>query len=125
MSKSIRLKDQRAEQDLFQQRAIVAGIVMVLALGAVIARLVWLQVVRYDYYVGESQGNRIKVEPIPANRGLILDRNGLPLATNTPSFQLEVTREQISDLDRTLAALAEINLVESSDIPRLRRDIRS
>lgn len=125
MSKSIRLKDHRAEQDLFQQRAIVAGIVMVLALGAVIARLVWLQVVRYDYYVGESQGNRIKVEPIPANRGLILDRNGLPLATNTPSFQLEVTREQISELDRTLAALAEINLVESSDIPRLRRDIRS
>lgn len=125
MSKSIRLKDHRAEQDLFQQRAIVAGIVMVLALGAVIARLVWLQVVRHDYYVGESQGNRIKVEPIPANRGLILDRNGSPLATNTPSFQLEVTREQISDLDRTLAALAEINLVESSDIPRLRRDIRS
>lgn len=125
MSKSIRLKDHRAEQDLFQQRAIVAGIVMVLALGAVIARLLWLQVVRYDYYVGESQGNRIKVEPIPANRGLILDRNELSLATNTPSFQLEVTRERISDLDRTLAALAEINLVESSDIPRLRRDIRS
>jgi penicillin-binding protein 2 len=125
MSKSIRLKDHRGEQELFEQRAMFAAIVMVLALGAVIARLVWLQVVRYDYYVGESQGNRIKVEPIPANRGLILDRNGLPLATNAPSFQLEVTREQVADLDATLAGLAALNLVESADIPRLRKDIRS
>lgn len=125
MSKSIRLKDHRAEQELFEQRVLVAAILMVLALGAVIARLVWLQVIRYDYYVGESQGNRIKVEPIPANRGLILDRNGLPLATNVPSFQLEVTREQVPDLDATLAALAAINLIESADIARLRKDIRS
>lgn len=125
MSKSIRLKDHRAEQELFEQRVLVAAILMMLALGAVIARLVWLQVIRYDYYVGESQGNRIKVEPIPANRGLILDRNGLPLATNVPSFQLEVTREQVPDLDATLAALAAINLIESADIARLRKDIRS
>lgn len=125
MSKSIRLKDHRAEQELFEGRALVAAVVMVLALGAVIARLVWLQVVRYDYYVGESQGNRIKVEPIPANRGLILDRNGLPLATNAPSFQLEITREQISDVDATLARLAELKLIESVDLPRLRQEIRS
>lgn len=125
MSKSIRLKDHRAEQELFEQRAFIAAVVMVLALGSVIARLVWLQVVRYEYYVGESQGNRIKVEPIPANRGLILDRNGLPLATNAPSFQLEVTREGIADLDATLAALAELALVDRADIPRLRKEIRS
>src|ERR1044072_1653738 len=125
MSKSIRLKDHRAEQELFEQRALVAAVVMVLALGGVMARLVWLQVVRYEYYVGESQGNRIKVEPIPANRGLILDRNGLPLATNAPSFQLEVTREDIADLEATLAALAELDLVEPTDIPRLRKEIRT
>ena len=124
MDKSIRLKDHRAEQELFERRALVAAILMVLALGAVIVRLVWLQVVRYDYYVGESQGNRIKVEPIPANRGLILDRNGLPLATNAPSFQLEITPEQVLDLDATLTALAALNLVEKADIPRLRKDIR-
>lgn len=123
-SGSIRLKDLRAEQELFEQRAMIAAIIMMLALGAVIARLVWLQVVRYDYYVGESQGNRIRVEPIPANRGLILDRNGLPLATNTPSFQLEVTREQVPDLDATLAGLAEIDLIDGADIARIRKDIR-
>lgn len=125
MSKAIRLKDHRAEQELFEARALFAAVVMVLALGAVIARLVWLQVIRYDYYVGESQGNRIKVEPIPANRGLILDRNGLPLATNAPSFQLELTREQVTDVDATLTQLVELELIESSDLARLRKEIAS
>ncbi|HEY0680780.1 MAG TPA: penicillin-binding protein 2 [Steroidobacter sp.] len=125
MSKSIRLKDHRAEQELFEQRALFAAVLMVIALGAVIARLVWLQVVRYDYYVGESQGNRIKVEPIPANRGLILDRNGLPLATNAPSFQLEITREDVADLDGTLERLAALKLIDSTDLARIRKDIRS
>ena len=37
MSKSIRFKDHRAEQELFEQRALVAAVVMVLALGGVMA----------------------------------------------------------------------------------------
>ena len=95
MSRSVRIKDHQAEQHLFERRALAAAIIMVIALGSVIARLVWLQVVRYDYFADLSQGNRIKIEPIPPNRGLILDRNGQPLATNAPSYQLELTREQV------------------------------
>ena len=98
---------------------------MVLAIGAVMARLVWLQVVRYDYFVELSQGNRIKVEPLPPNRGLILDRNGVPLATNAPSYQLELTREQVPNVDETLTALNAIGLVDAADIPGLRREIRN
>ena len=49
--------------------------------------------------------------------GLILDRNGLPLATNAPSYQLELTREQVEDLDATLAGLAELDLIDKADIP--------
>jgi penicillin-binding protein 2 len=108
MSRSVRIKDHHAEQRLFEGRAAAAAVIMLVALGSVIARLVWLQVVRYDYFADLSQGNRIKIEPIPPNRGLILDRNGLPLATNAPSYQLEVTREQVSDIDATLIGLAQL-----------------
>ena len=121
---SRRIKDQFLEQRQFAQRAVGAAVVMLLAIGAVMARLVWLQVVRYDYFTELAQGNRIKVEPIPPNRGLILDRNGIPLATNSPSYQLELTREQVPNLDTTLAGLSEIGMVEAEDIPRLRREIR-
>jgi penicillin-binding protein 2 len=124
MARSVRIKDHHAEQQLFEQRAIVAAIIMLLALGSVIARLAWLQVVKYDYFADLSQGNRIKIEPIPPNRGLILDRNGLPLATNAPSYQLELTREQVPDIDATLRGLAALGLVENADIPNLKKEIR-
>ena len=75
MLRSVRIKDHHAETQLFEQRAIAAALIMVIALGLVIARLVWLQVVKYDYFSDLSQGNRIRIEPVPPNRGLILDRN--------------------------------------------------
>lgn len=125
MSRSVRIKDHHAEQRLFEGRAIAAAVIMLLALGSVIARLIWLQVVQYDYFADLSQGNRIKIEPIPPNRGLILDRNGLPLATNAPSYQLEVTREQVTDIDATLVGLAKLGLLDNADFPSLKKDIRS
>jgi penicillin-binding protein 2 len=125
MVRSVRIKDHHAEQRLFEQRAVIAAVVMLVALGSVIVRLVWLQVVRYDYFADLSQGNRIKIEPIPPNRGLILDRNGLPLATNAPSYQLELTREQVTDIDGTLSGLSSLGLLDNADIPAVKKDIRS
>ena len=50
MSRSVRIKDHHAEQRLFEGRAIAAAVIMLIALGSVIARLVWLQVIQYDYF---------------------------------------------------------------------------
>ncbi len=125
MARSVRIKDHHAEQRLFEGRAIAAAVIMLIALGSVIARLVWLQVVQYDYFADLSQGNRIKIEPIPPNRGLILDRNGLPLATNAPSYQLELTREHVTDIDATLVGLAKLGLLDNADFATLKKDIRS
>lgn len=125
MLRSVRIKDHHAEQRLLEQRALIAAVVMLLALGSVIARLVWLQIVRYEYFADLSQGNRIKIEPVPPNRGLIFDRRGLPLATNAPSYQLELTREQVEDIDATLRGLSGLGLLAESDIPGLKKDIRS
>lgn len=124
MSRSVRIKDHHHEQQLFERRALAAAIIMAIAVIAIVSRLIYLQVVKYDYYVQESQGNRIKIEPIPPNRGLILDRNGQPLATNAPSYQLELTREQVPDLDETLKRLAALGMFEADAIPALRKDIR-
>jgi penicillin-binding protein 2 len=124
MSRSVRIKDHHYEQQLFERRALAAAIIMAIGIVAIISRLMWLQVVKYDYYVQESQGNRIKIEPVPPNRGLILDRNGQPLATNAPSYQLELTREQVADVDATLKGLAALGMFPVEDIPTLKKDIR-
>ncbi len=122
--RSVRIKDHHAEQRLFEHRAVVAAVIMLIALGMVIARLIWLQVVKYDYFADLSQGNRIRTEPIPPNRGLILDRNGLPLATNAPSYQLELTREQVADLDETLQGIVALGLIDKEAITTIKRDLR-
>ena len=57
-----RIKDQWREQRLFEQRAIFAGVVILLMTGALLARLAWLQVLRNDYYSELAQGNRVRVE---------------------------------------------------------------
>ena len=84
-----------------------------------------LQIIRHDYYTELAQGNRARLEPIPANRGLILDRNGAVLAENQPAYQLELVREQVPDLEQTLKALASLDLIPADELDDVRRLIRS
>lgn len=125
MATSIRIKDHWAEQRLFLRR-VIASLIMVLVLsGLVFARLTQLQVAGYEYFSAQSQGNRIRLQPVPPTRGLIFDRNGKVLAENIPSYQLELVPEQVPDIDDTLTRLAELELIEAERISSLRELIRS
>jgi penicillin-binding protein 2 len=94
-------------------------------LSALAARLVYLQVLRHDYFSELSQGNRIRIDPVPPSRGLVLDRNGVLLALNRPSYQLEITREQTPDLDDTLARLIDLGLLPAEEHDRMLRTIKA
>jgi penicillin-binding protein 2 len=125
MYRSVRIKDHYAEQQLFLRRVILTGSVIALAICLLIGRLIYLQVVKYDYYLYLSQGNRIRNEPLPPNRGLIFDRNGIALGLNAPSYQLEMIREQVADLDATLNSLVALKLLDNAEVPALKREIRN
>jgi penicillin-binding protein 2 len=125
MVNTVRIKDQQQEQRQYLRRsAIAAALVGVFAL-LLLARLVLLQIIRYDYYTDLSQGNRARIEPIPANRGLILDRSGNVLAENQPSYQLELVREQVPDLDATLKSLVKLELIPADELDDVRKLVRS
>ncbi|RPI12749.1 MAG: penicillin-binding protein 2 [Lysobacterales bacterium] len=125
MAGSNRLKDHWAEQRLFGRRVLAASIVILLLLAALGTRLFYLQVVRHDYFSDLSQGNRIRIEPIPPNRGLIFDRHGEALALNRPAYQLELVREQTPDVEDTLARLVGIGLLPEEDVERTMRAIKA
>jgi penicillin-binding protein 2 len=121
-----RIKNYFAENRLFAVRSIVAGVIAGVLLLAVAGRLFYLQVLRHDYYSTLSQGNRIRTEPIPPSRGLILDRHGVVLADNLPAYQIELVREQVGDnkaLDATLTLLTNIGLLRSEEVANIRRTI--
>ena len=119
------IKDVHSERRLFLSRVIVASVVSIVLLGLVIARLVQLQVVNHELFAEKSQGNRVRIEPVPPIRGLVFDRKDRVLAENLPAYQLELIPEQIADIDDTLKRLATINLIEFEDIPRIKDLSRS
>ena len=125
-SRQSRIKNFIAENRLFTVRSIVAGVFAAVLLLAVAGRLFYLQVIKFEYYHGLSQGNSIRTEPIPPSRGLILDRHGVVLADNMPAFNIELVREQVGDgkaLDATLAQLVKIGLLRTEEVSNIRRTI--
>lgn len=125
MAGGVTIKDHQKEQRFFFRRSAVAAVVIAALTLVLIGRLVLLQIVRYDHYMDLALGNRARIEPIPANRGLILDRNGKVLAENQPSYQLELVREQVPDLEQTLQGLVQIGAIPADELDETRRLIRA
>ncbi|MCJ7558322.1 MAG: penicillin-binding protein 2 [Gammaproteobacteria bacterium] len=125
MIENITLKDHWREQRTFVARIIIGAIIGLVLIGLVVARLVNLQVTNYEHFSALSKGNRIRIEPLPATRGLIYDRNGQIIAQNMPAYQLELTREGVQNVDETLARLVSMDLLHTSDLNRLSGLIRS
>ncbi len=125
MTRRSHIKDQWKEQRLFGGRVIAAAIFVVALILTTVARLTYLTVFRHDFYTEASQGNRVRFEPLPASRGLILDRNGAVLVDNEPAYQLELIREQVPDLEATLRRLVEIGLIARDDLDQVRRTVLS
>ncbi len=123
MAYGARIKDHGAEQRLFLARLIFALIFIIGLAVVVVMRLVQLQVAQYDYYSAQSQGNRIRLQPVPPTRGLIFDRNGRVLAENQASFDLVLTPEQVPDLAETLQHLVAAGLLAADDLGDIRAEI--
>jgi penicillin-binding protein 2 len=116
----VAIKDYLFESHLFVQRSVQALVFAALLIAILIGRLVYLQVLAHEHYITLSDDNRIKILPLPPNRGLIFDRNGIILADNLPSYRLEITPEQVDDMQATLDGLAQ--LVTIRDVDRKRFD---
>jgi penicillin-binding protein 2 len=123
----VRIKDHQREQRIFMQRSLAAALVIGAMVLVLLGRLVVLQVVRYEEYTLRAEGNRSRIEPKPAPRGLILDRNGKVLAENRPSFQLELVRETVGEkaLEATLAGLVSIGVIADEELEGIHRDLRA
>jgi len=125
MAGPVSIKNPQREQHAFQRRIVLAVSLVAVAALLLTGRLFLLQVLRHDYYLQLSQGNRARLEPIPANRGLILDRNGKVLAENQAAYQLELIREQVPDLATTLRGLAQLKLIPADEVDDIRRLVRA
>ena len=115
------IKNHTLEAHLFKRRAIVAAVFSVLLLLVLLSRLVYLQFFEFSHFASLSENNRVRLTPLVPNRGLIYDKNGVVLAENRPSYQLELIPEQISDMQKTLDDLTEIVSLDADVLKRFQR----
>ncbi|MEO6625563.1 MAG: penicillin-binding protein 2 [Burkholderiaceae bacterium] len=115
------LRNVEADLARFRVRILVASVVVVLCFLLLSARLVVLQVLRHEDLKAQAESNRTAVVPVVPNRGLILDRNGIVLATNYSAYTLEITPSKVASLEHTLAELSQVVEITPRDRRRLRK----
>ncbi len=115
------LKDHASELARFRVRLLVAGLVVVLAFSLVVARLVYLQVVRHEDLSEQAENNRTAIVPVVPNRGLILDRNGVVLASNYSAYTLEITPSKVPDIEQVIEELSHVVDIQPRDRRRFKK----
>ena len=115
------IRNTEAELQRFRLRTLVMSVVVFLAFCLLVSRLLVLQVERHEELAERAESNRTAVVPIVPNRGQILDRNGVVLASNYSAYTLEITRSKVDDLDQTIDGLAEIVEITPRDRRKFKR----
>ena len=115
------LRNVKADLSRFRGRVFVIAAVVLLAFGLIAARLVYLQVVRHGDLSDQAENNRTAIVPIVPNRGLILDRKGVVLATNYSAYTLEVTPSKAGPIEETIDALAQVVDITPRDRRRFKK----
>lgn len=115
------VRNSEAELYKFRVRIAVVALVVLLMFGVLLYRLFVLQVVRHDSFAERAESNRTAVVPIVPNRGQILDRNGIVLATNYSAYTLEITRSKVQDLEATIEELSQLVEITPRDRRKFKR----
>lgn len=115
------LRNHQRELYFFRVRLTVAGSVALLLFLLLMTRFAYLQIFQHQHYQTLAEQNRISIVPIMPNRGLILDRKGLPLAHNFTAFTLEITPSKLKSLEQTISALSSIIEITPKDRKRFKK----
>ncbi len=81
-----------------------------------ISRIFYLQIIKGKYYKNVYENKSIRILEIPTVRGKILDRNGVVLAEDVPSYYLVITKSYLKDPDKELSYVSKIIGMSVKDI---------
>ena len=106
----------------FRARIYTVSLIVLLAFLFLILRLIYLQLWRYQDLNEQAESNRTAIVPIVPNRGVIMDRNGVVLATNYSAYTLEITPSKAQlPIDELIDRLAEIVDIQGRDRRRFKK----
>ena len=119
------IKDHLFEIRVFQQRAVVAALIVLTLLIVLLVRLLYLQLYQYGHFKTLSESNSVRLVAIAPNRGLIYDRNGVVMAENRPAYRLELVPEQVQDMAATVAELGKLVALDEDTLRLFNKAVKN
>lgn len=98
-------KNYYIESRSFAGRVLLTMLVILGLTALLLYRYYNLQILQHEDFATQSDNNRILVQTISPQRGLIFDTNGTLLADNRPSYSLSLVPENIKSIDETIESL--------------------
>ena len=93
---------------ILKRRLLVAAALSAVWAVAIEARLVYLQVIEYDFLIRQARNQQQDTVTLPAKRGDILDREGSVLAYNVDVDSVYADPREVEDPTATVAALCSV-----------------
>ncbi len=115
------LRNVEADLARFRARLFIATLAVVVCFSLLAVRMVYLQVYRHEDLKEQAENNRTAIVPVVPNRGLILDRNGVVLASNYSAYTLELTPAKVAQLEATIDALSAVVEITPRDRKRFKK----
>ena len=112
------MKERRFVREVMEskQRILVLSFVVGAVFFLLLMRLWHLQILNVDDYQAMSENNRLRFVPVAASRGAILDRNGVVLVSNRPSFSLAVIPQEVKDKETLLTQLSSLLALDRAEM---------
>jgi penicillin-binding protein 2 len=112
-----------SQANTFSRRAFVLnasqwGIAALLA-----GRMGYIAIAENERYSTLADTNRIQMRLVPPRRGLILDRNDIPMATNQEIVRVDIIPDLLEDKERVLAVLAGLLDLPPEEVHRISDEI--
>ena len=118
------IRDIESDLRRFRSRMVVVTGAILVLFGLLSIRLFYLQVVRYDELNAQAENNRTAIVPIVPNRGVIMDRNGIVLATNYSAYTLEITASKVVvPLEEVIEQLSSVIDIQARDKRRFKKQL--
>ncbi|WP_226779137.1 penicillin-binding protein 2 [Oceaniglobus trochenteri] len=116
-------KDTEASSRKITRRGMVVGGLQLGMLGVLGWRMRQMQVEQADEFRLLAEENRINMRLIAPSRGLIFDRNGIPVAENTQNYRIVIVREEAGDVDMVIERLRHLIYLDPEELERSLREM--
>ena len=105
------------------ERIVAVGYIIAALFFVLVIRLWQLQILQGDEYRKLSEENRLHIVKVAAPRGIIYDRNGIPLVKNAPYYSVSINPQAIGRID--IPALSALLKTDAATIAKKIKSNRS